>query len=260
MNHKDRQTLARLYREFFRPRTGLFVLAFFLLVLSSGLAFAQVRLLEPAFDLLLVAGNEAYLLLIPAAMILIGVFKGLVGYTNLLVGARINGSITRQLQQRMFDAVVKADLAWLRREASGQMLARFNEIGAINSIVNGVFTSAVRNTLLIIAYVGNLIYTNWQLALLSLVIIPLAIFPVLSLGRRARKVSKQQLEVGAKFLAFLDENIKGVIQIRLYGIEEQKRQDARDRFRHLYKLGIRATMISGRLLPLMEALTGIAIG
>ncbi len=238
----------------------MFVITFVLLALSSVLAFLQVRLLEPAFDLILVDGNQQYLILIPIGLLLVGIGKGILGYIGVIIHARVNGSISRQLQQEMFARIVSADLAWLRRESSGQILARFGEVPAINGIVAGIFTQFFTNMLLLTAYLSNLFYTNWQLALLSLALVPIAAFPVASLGRKARKISRQQLETSASFTAFLDENIKGVIQIRLYSIEDKKREEAKEMFRRIYKLSIKSMMINGRLQPVMEVLTGATMG
>ena len=102
---------------------------------------------------------------------------------------------TTDLQNDLFAKVLTLDYARITREQSGAFSARFlNDINAIREAVLKVTNSLVKESFTLIFMVGMMLYMDWQLALVTLFILPLAYLPVDMIGRKIRKSASHAQE------------------------------------------------------------------
>jgi subfamily B ATP-binding cassette protein MsbA len=106
---------------------------------------------------------------------------------------------------------------------------------------------------------GVIFYRDWRLAVIGLIIFPLAIIPIKEFGKRLRKFSRKSLKRMGSLTTFLHETITGNRIVKAFNMEEyEKFRFAAENYR-FFKTLLRRVKIRALSHPLMELLGGIAV-
>ncbi len=104
-----------------------------------------------------------------------------------------------------------------------------------------------------------MVSTNWQLALLALVVFPVTIGPVLKIGKRIRKVTvNTQVQIG-QLVTLLTQTLSGIRHVKAYRMEKYERTRVRDLTEVVRKLVFKAERTKALNSPIMEGVAGFAI-
>ncbi|MFM1977131.1 MAG: hypothetical protein RL145_1977, partial [Pseudomonadota bacterium] len=156
----------------------------------------------------------------PLAIIAATMIKGIALYGSTVLTNRVALAATTKLQQDLFAKLLTLDFARLSAEPSGAFSARFlNDINAVREAVLRAANSLVRDILTLIGVVGVMILGDWQLALVCLVILPLAIGPVSMIGARLRKTAARAQHQAADLAGVVEESLGGIRLVKTYGLE-----------------------------------------
>lgn len=250
----------RLWRDYMRthwPRIAAAVLCMILVALCVG---AQAKLVEPILDHVLNKGAEWLIWVISLGFLATAVVKGLSSFAQSLLMQSVGLRVVQHLQGEMFRSILNADLAFFGREGTGRQLSRFtNDVNYLRDAVVKAFTGMGRDILVLAVLIGVSLHLNWRMAVAAFVILPLAAFPIVKIGRRLRRVSADtQVEYG-QMTALLDDSFKGARQVKAYTMEAHEQGRAEAAFATMYKLVLRAIRIRSTSYPIMETLIGVAI-
>lgn len=250
----------RLWRDHMRthwPRIAAAVLCMILVALCVGV---QAKLVEPILDHVLNKGAEWLIWAISLGFLATAIIKGLSNFAQSLLMQSVGLRVVQRLQGEMFHSILNADLAFFGREGTGRQLSRFtNDVNYLRNAVVKAFTGMGRDILVLAVLIGVSLHLNWRMAVAAFVILPLAAFPIVKIGRRLRRVSADtQVEYG-QMTALLDDSFKGARQVKAYTIEAHEQGRAEAAFATMYKLVLRAIRIRSTSYPIMETLIGVAI-
>ena len=123
--------------------------------------------------------------------IAIFVVKGAANYGQSVLMNQVGQRIIADLQTRMFGHLMRADLAFYHDTATGTLISRFtNDVNLLRAAVSTALTGIVKELLTLVFLVGVMVYQDWTLALIACVIFPIAILPVVKIGKRMRKLAR----------------------------------------------------------------------
>ncbi len=259
MDHSSWQLLGRFWRDWMRPHWRRMLVALGLMIFVGVATSAYPLLVREAFDRF-EAKDTSALWAIPLLVIAATFIRGLALYYQVVVTNTVVLRVVTNLQQAVFSHLLHADYARITAEPVGVLMSRTtSDAGRINGTVSRLMTNVVRDSLSIVALVGTMIYMDWLLSLIVLVIYPLAAVPIVLVGRRMRQITREAQVHNAELTAMLNESFSGARLIRTYGLQdyEQRRVNAKlDGQRHYTLL---ATTQRARLEPTLEALGGVAV-
>jgi len=255
-----RVLLGRLAREHVRPYIRRLLLAVACMILVAATTATYAWLMEPVLDEIFDKKNRTMLVVLPLAVIAVFFIKGAAGYGQAVLMKYVGQRIIADLQKRLFAHLMDADLAFYHSTATGSLIARFtNDVNMMRAAVSTALTGIVKELLTLVFLVGVMLYQQWSLALIACVIFPVAILPVVKIGKRMRKVSaRTQTHVG-HFTALLDETFQGARHVKAYGMEAYETGRAKGVVEELYKLVCKAMRTRALASPIMENLGGVAI-
>ena len=255
-----RYLLNRLVRDEVRPHVRRLALAAGCMVVVAATTAAYAYMMEPVLNEVFANKNRDMLMVLPLIVVAIFVLKGLAGYGQTVLMNQVSQRIIADLQTRMFAHLMRADLAFYHDTATGTLISRFtNDVNLLRAAVSTALTGIVKELLTLVFLVGVMLYQQWSLALIACVIFPVAILPVVKIGKRMRKVSaRTQTHVG-RFTALLDETFQGARHVKAYGMEAYETGRAKDVIEELYTLVCKAMRTRALASPIMENLGGVAI-
>jgi ATP-binding cassette, subfamily B, bacterial MsbA len=250
----------RLLRDHVWPQLRWLIYAGLCMALYAAATAGQAWIMEPMLDHVFLAHDRLMLLLVPIAVIALALLKGVSGYGQAVLMARIGQRVIAALQQRLFDHLIHADLGYLVARGPGHVISRLTyDTQQLRQAITTALTTAVRDFLTMVGLVGLMIHQDWQLAGLALLGCPLAIWPIQRLGRRMRKVSRQTQTHMAKLTTRLDQTFLGVRQVKADNREADESVRTGGLIEELFRLNFRAARVNAINSPIMEVVGGCAV-
>ncbi len=235
-------------------------LALIMMIISAGATGLHAWLVRPALDEVLIKGNKEMLFLIPIAIIVVTLCKGIATYTHSYQMSKVAHSVIASLQNQMFEKLMYLNLTYYNDSKSGNLISRLiNDTYYLRLAIVKSVTAVIKDILVIIFLLGNMFYQSWSLTIFAFFAFPLAIWPIKKIGKSIRKITYEIQNEIAKFSNILAESIKGIRQVKAYNKEEYEKKRAFENINYIKKFFIKSAFVSNRLSPLMEFIGSLAV-
>ena len=250
--------IRRLWTEHVRRHPRLLALAALCTLAVAGTTALYPVIIQQAFNRF-AAGDASVVWLLPPIIILVTSAKALSQYGQAVATQTVVQRVIEGLQTRLFAALTRADLAQVSREAPARHAARFTTDAALISEALGKGMSGVANVLTVIGLVGSMLWIDWQMALLAALLYPVAIWPILVIGKRVRRASAGMQDRVGETSALLTESLGAARVVRTYRLEAAERARAEAAFARLRESNLAIQRTRARVDPVLEALGGLAV-
>ena len=235
-------------------------LATICLLVVAGTTAVSAYLIKPALDDVFISKDARMLRLIPAAVIIVYFLRGLGLYGQEYLMSHVGQNIIRRLRNRLYDHIQDLPLSFFHKEKTGTLMSRItNDVNTVKSMVSSVVTGSVRDCFTIVGLTIVIFSQIWELALFAFIILPLAFYPIVALGRRVRKVSRKCLEAIADMSSFLHETFAGNKIVKAFGMEAYEKKRFFDKTFRLFNLEMKEVRAKSLSSPIMEFLGGLGI-
>ncbi|MEP7156640.1 MAG: ABC transporter transmembrane domain-containing protein [Betaproteobacteria bacterium] len=220
---RDLKKLAALVR-FVAPYKGRFIIAMIALALAACSILAIGQGLKHVIDQGLSGGNTGTLDLTLVLLLVVLVVLGVSTFTRYYLITWVGERFIADIRRAVFDHVLRLSPTFFETTRTGEVISRItNDTTLLDAVVGGAFSWALRNIVLFIGGMVMLLITSTKLTLLVLAVIPLVLAPILLLGRRVRKMSKEMTDRVADATAFIDETLHEVRTVQAYVHERYDR-------------------------------------
>lgn len=250
--------LKHLWRDHIRYHKGKLCLILVLTILMALLTAAYPVVIKRAIDLF-TAHDPRILYQIPLIVIFITGAKAFTQYAQNISVQSLIWTIIRSLQERMFDHALRADIATIETESPAQWAARFttDALSMREALTRGI--NALGDVVTLVGLAAAMIWADWELSLIGLVLYPLAIIPVQKLGRKIRRASRGMQEHVGIVAGLLTETFSLARQVRVYRLEGQEKKRIGKALDQLHDTYLHIACSRARLDPMLEAIGGVAI-
>ena len=228
------------------------------MIVISMTTGVQAWLVEPALDRVLVEGDKVLMWVLPLAFLGIISLKGLATFGQAILLQKAALRVVNRIQNDMFVRLIGADLTYIDGRATGTLNSRFlSDVQQMRTGLAVGVTSLVRDSLTMATLIGVMFYTNWRMALVAFAAFPISVLFITRIGKRLRRVFRTtQIETG-ELAGFLDDTLKGIRQVKAYGMEPYESGRAKTIFGSLYGLRYKAAKTQARAAPMLEVLGGL---
>ena len=169
-------------------------------------------------------------------------------------------NVIGDLQKRMFSRLQAADFARFTQDATGHLVSRFtNDVTLVSSALLRALNNLIRDVLKIVFLIGVMLYYDWQLTVLVVLIYPLAIFPIIKISKLIRGTSHTAQDQIGTLTAQLSESLDGARMVKAYGLEARETARLATAFDKRISLYLKLVKDKARIDPVFEFLGGLAI-
>ena len=252
--------IKRLFNDYTKRFKYKLLLAIFFTLIVAASTASIAWLLDPAIKRLFIEKNQTLLFLIPGLIVLAFAFKGFSLYLARVTMIRIGHDVEALVKIDMSKALIKADSDYIDEKHSGKFLSNITyDAALITDLVSIVILNFFKDSLTLIALLFVMFYQNWKLALIAIVMIPLASFAAKNLGKRMGKITTEaQIESG-NLTSYLLEILKNHKIIKIFQQEDREKLRLENRIDRLREKNAKISTVLVRATPIMETLTGIMI-
>ena len=259
LNLSTRAAITRLWRDWIASRKAAIVIALLLMALVAATSAAYPVMIRHVFDALGTADADL-IWQIPPLIIGLTLIKGLAMYFQVRQVTSLALSITTAIQKAMARHLIHADLAQVLSAPTGEFVSRvMNDVLVVREAIKRLANNLIRDLLTIITMVATMIWFDWLLTIIVLVVYPIAMKPIISIGKRQRKQSSHLQEDMADVTAMMNETLQGSRMVRAYGLEDHETKRTALGFDGLYNRILRLELGRARIDPILEVLGGLAV-
>ncbi len=238
--------------------------AFLSLLAMAGTAATQ-PLLGKALELLLDKGFgpgkvDFSLWLVPAVLISIFVLRGIFTFSTAYLNNWVISRVLNDLRGMVFERVLRLPVARFHEESTGKIINTvIGEVRQVVDMINSVFIAFVRDTLVVLGLLAALLYLNWRLTLVAIVIIPLTAVIVRTTTGRLRRLNRDNQRVTAEMTQVVEEAARGHQVIRVFSGEKYERRRFQTRSEALRGFSQRMTVAFAATAPITQIATSFAV-
>lgn len=252
--------IKKIVHQYLRKYFNKLLVTLILMVIIAGTTAFNIWLIKPALDGIFISKNYQLLMTIPILVIVVSLIKGFAAYYQNFLIKFIGQSIVNDMQLKLYRHLIYADIRYLEQNSSGKLISHFtNDITNLRNSVANIVTNLVRELLTIVFLIAVMFYNDVTLSMLTLFVFPVAILPLLKMGKRMKKISgKTQHELGS-YTSQLDEVFKNIRVVKSFTAEKHEILSSEKKLTQIlafYKKAIRTDSLTS---PIMELLGGVAV-
>ena len=257
----DKTTIyKRLYKDYSKKYLNKIIIAAFFSILVAGSTSAIAWLLDPAIDKIFIKKDQSLLILIPIMIIIAFTTKGLSLYYAKATMIGVGESIKKKLQYDMVNTLIGTDTQIIDKKHSGKFISNLTyDVTHITNLLSNAILTLFKDSLTLIGLLFVMFFQNWKLALISIIMIPLASIAAKTLGKRISKVTTEAQQKSGFLTTYLVELFKNHKLIKIFQKESFEKNRADEYLTQLKDKNQKIQTVYVRMSPIMETLTGIMI-
>ncbi|WP_440675845.1 ABC transporter ATP-binding protein [Candidatus Pelagibacter sp. HIMB1593] len=257
---KNSEIYKRLYRDYSRKFLNKIFLSVFFSVLVAGSTSAIAWLLDPAIEKIFIEQDQSLIFFIPIMIIVAFTTKGLSLYFAKATMISVGENIKKNLQFDMVKSLILTDTQIIDKKHSGKFISNLTyDVTHITNLLSNAILTLFKDSLTLIGLLIVMFTQNWKLAMISIIMIPLASLSAKTLGKRISKVVTEAQEKSGHLTTFLVELFKNHKLIKIFQKEDYENLKAEKYLDDLKEKNKKIQTVFVRISPIMETLTGVMI-
>ena len=257
---KKKEVYRRLYSDYSKKYLDKIILSASFSILVAASTSAIAWLLDPAIKKLFIEKDQSLIIFIPLMIIIAFATKGLSLYMAKATMISVGEEIKKKLQLDMVRSLIKTDTQTIDKKHSGKFISNLTyDVNHITNLLSHAILTLFKDSLTLVGLLFVMFFQNWKLALISIIMIPLASISSRILGKRIRKVTTQAQEKSGFLTTYLVELFKNHKLIKIFQKENYENLRADNYLTELKDKNKKIQTVFVRMSPIMETLTGIMI-
>ncbi len=256
----DSRLMKRLL-AYLRPYRKPTALAVFLLLVGSAAQVALPWLVQVAIDDYISKGNaEGFGLIVLGYLAIMLISFGSV-YGQTFITMWIGQKVQYDIRMQVFRHLQKLHLGYYDKNPVGRMLTRVtNDVNVLDELFSSGVVSIVGDVFTLIFIVAMLLYYNWQLALITFLVLPLLVVATFVFRAKVRNVYREVRLKTARLNAFLQEHLTGIRIVQLF-TQEARIYDKFDKINaDLRTQHFRSVYYYAVFFPTVELIGALSVG
>ncbi len=248
------------YLPYLKNYKGKLILAIFGMILVSISTAAVAYLVKPVMDKIFVEQNITMLYVLPAFIILAFVGKGVGAFLSSYYLTYIGEDVVRIIKDKMLRYIVELDLEFHLNKHSGELISRItNDITKVQSAIAIDAVSFLKGVFTSIGLLVVVVYQSPKLAIFSIIVIPLAIYPIGIISRKIKNLSKKSQEKNAEVTSRLSEIFNNYEMIKAYNAVDFEQERFKKQNLEYFKINMKTVKQQQLLAPVFEIVGAVSI-
>ena len=256
----------KLYKRLLRnliPYKGKVALVLVSSVIVGALSTSPVPLVKEALDKIFVEKDSVMLNYIPLVLIVLYVVKGGLRYFQSCLIFRIGWELIAKIRMDIFKHIHKLPYGFFEKDTTGKLMSRaVNDVNAMLLTLAKQAKDALQSIVMFFGLVGWVFYLKWDWALIAIFVIPFALIPVSTVGKKLRYLGRRGQEIIADITSTMLESFSGIKIVRAFGLEEieEKKLEKHNRaFLENMRKNVKYTELTSPLMEVLGVFGGSAV-
>ncbi len=198
--------------------------------------------------------------LVSWGLVMMAVLRGVGHFASAYLIQWVGNRVVLDLRVQVFKRLMDLSVDFLQTNRTGDVISRtVNDAQLLQSAVSNVLTDLVKQPALLLFTMGFVLHKDWRLAVISLVLFPLCILPVIAFGRRVRHASREGQERLADILSIMQEALGGIRIVKGFCMESHEQSRFQEQCTSFFRRVMKMVRARASVEPIMIGVSTIGL-
>jgi subfamily B ATP-binding cassette protein MsbA len=216
--------------------------------------------LKPYMDIVMIEKGNSYTAYIPLLIVLFTLLQSVFNYVATYLNTWVGQKVSMGLKIDLFKKLLHYHAAFFDQHTSGDIVYRFNN--DVDSSCSGLLSNLKLFTTRLfssISLICVLFYNSWQLAIVAVVVLAGALYPLTTVKKRIKSITDKTVFSSSAIVTHFNETFSGNRIITSYNLHDYMTKRFSDTLHQVFKLGIKMIQRTGLLSPMMHFIVSCGI-
>jgi len=261
MNKKpDSRNLYLRLLHYVRPYWKIFLLSLVSMIVLAATEPAMPALMKPLLDGSFIDKDPTMIKLIPLLLVLLFFVRGLSGYIGTVSLKWVSGKVVMDLRALMFSKLQMLPGEYFDHNPAGNIISKLvYNVDQVTRAASNALIILVRDRLSVIGLLGWMIYLDWKLSLIFILVVPASGLIIKLVSHRLRRLSRILQNAMGDMTHILDEAIRGNRVVKLFGGQDYEDSRFREMANRVRRFNLKITAVSAANVPIVQMISVIAL-
>lgn len=226
----------------------------------SAITGAIAWAVKPALDDILVKQNYQYLLYLPAMIVILFSAKGILSFCQAYLLRSSGLKLVRETRNHLYHHILRLPIGFFNRESSGVVISKMlNDVDILNALVADHLRMCIVELPTILFLLGVAVYRRWDLALLSLFLLPFIAYSTRKFGKRIKGKRKETQRKLSFLTQRIGETVFGARIIKIFNREDIMEKKFWEDNQRYYREFMRVVRLREFTKLVIDVATGLGI-
>ncbi|MBC3869090.1 lipid A export permease/ATP-binding protein MsbA [Undibacterium oligocarboniphilum] len=207
-------------------------------------------------------GDASHLALwkVPVAVIGIFLLRGICTFSTSYLMSWVSTRLLNELRAKIFDRILNVPISFYQAESSGRIINTIMfEAQQVVEMLKVSLTTLFRDSLTVMVLLAALLWRNWELTMIALILMPVMAWLVRGVSKRLRQLNQSQLDVNNELTQVIEEATRASQVIRIFGGQRYEQQRFEAKNEKLRGYSMRTTVAVASTTPLTQLAAAVAV-
>ena len=217
-------------------------------------------LLKPMLDGTFVQKDDFVIRWAPLIIILIFLVRGIAGFVASYAINWVGNKVVMDLRGEMFRKLLTLPTAYYDNHATGNLISKLTfDVTQVTAAATSVVTVTIRDSIIIVGLMGWLLYLNWKLTLLSLIVTPAVALVIYTINRRLRNSSRDSQRAMGNVTQVIEESVGAHKVVKLFGGQQYEEQRFTSETNWMRRHAMKQAAAAAANVPLVQLVAAVAL-
>ena len=256
-------TSTRLYLRllnYVKPYWRVFAASLLAMVVAASTEPMLPALLKPMMDGAFVKKDETLIRLIPILILLIFLVRGIATFTSTYAIGWVGNKVVMDLREEMFRKLLTLPTRFYDEHASGNLISKLTfDVTQVTAAATNVVTVCIRDSIIVLGLLGWLLYLNWKLTLLGLVVAPVIVLIIRVISRRLRTSSRAAQQAMGDITQVIEESVATHKVVKLFGGQQYESKRFGGQVNWLRRYTMKQVAAAAANVPIVQMVVAMAL-
>ena len=246
--------------KYVAPYRRVFALALAGMMIVAATEPALPALLKPLLDGTFVEKDESLMRWMPLAIVGLFIVRGLAEYMAHYSISWVGNKVVMDLRNAMFDKLLELPAPYYDNHPTGNLISKLTyDVAQVTTAATNVLTVIFKDALSIVGLLAWMVWLNWKLTLLALVMTPIIVGVVRLISVRLRRSSRDAQQAMGDITQVLGEAIDGNKVVKLFGGQQYEAGRFEARVNHVRRVIMKQTAAAAASVPVVQLVAATAL-
>ena len=256
-------TSSRLYLRlltYVRPYWRVFAISIACMAVTAATEAMLPALLKPFVDGTFVRKDDTIIRWAPIFILVIFFVRGIAGFVGTYAINWVSNKLVMDLRAQMFDKLLSLPTAYFDDHATGNLISKLTfDVTQVTSAATSVVTITIRDSIVIAGLLGWLLYLNWKLTLLSLVMLPIIALIIRTINKRLRSASRDAQRAMGDITQVIEESVTAHKVVKLFGGQKYEAERFNAETNWVRRYAMKQASAAAANVPIVQMVAAIAL-